>query len=111
MHVFIVKCSNCESYEDYHEYIDSVWSDYDAAVNHIENKLDMKKVNFYNPAKPCSRDRWQKEFPDYPRKEDFKDDPEGWKDCFDEKGELMPYWVSYQDAWILEFQVYNISED
>ena len=91
MNIYIVMTSNCEEYEDYYDSIDSVWSTRKAAIDHIENELDMVQVNWKDPKKNWSRDRWQKEFPIYPRKEEFKNDPEGWKECFDDDGNLIPY--------------------
>ena len=103
--VYIVMSSNCEAYEDYHESIDSVWSTYAAALNHIEDELGMTQVSHRNPSKPWSRDRWKVDIPEYPCKEDFEDDPEGWQDCHDEYGNLIPYWVYSKDAWIVEMPV------
>lgn len=101
--VFIVMSSNCEDYEDYHESIDSVWSTRGAAIAHIENDLGMTQANHKDPEKRWSRDRWQKAFPEYPQKEDFEGDEEAWRECFDKNGNLIPYYVEYRDAWILQF--------
>lgn len=100
--VFIVMSSNCEEYEDYHEHVESVWSDRASAVRHIESDLGMAQVSTHDPARSWSRDRWLVKHPDYPREEEFADDPEGWDECHDEDGELIPYWVYSTDAWIVE---------
>ena len=100
--VYIVKTSNCESYEDYCESIDSVWLNRTDAVAHIENDLGMEQVNAYNPSLRWSRDRWEKEYPELPKREEF-DTEEEWAEAHDENGKLIPYWVNYRDAWIEEY--------
>lgn len=101
--VFVVMTSNCEDYEDYYTSINSIWRSREEAVNHIETVLKMKQDSVFDPSKKHSRDHWIRDFPEYPKKEEFEGDPEGWADCFDAEGNLIPYWVSHQDAWILTF--------
>ena len=104
--IFVVVSSNCESYEDYSEHIDSVWSDRQSAINHIENALGMKQVDWRSPSRKWSKDRWLKELPELPQREDF-DSEEEWADVHDEDGNLIPYWVYYQDAWIEVYPLNN----
>lgn len=108
--VYIVMTSNCEPYEDYMESIDSTWSTREAAIRRIEDGLGMHQVDWLDPARKWSRDRWLVEHPDYPRPEDFAGDPEGWEDCFDENGELLPYWVYSEDAWIVQLPVDRVPD-
>lgn len=102
--VYVIVSSNCEDYEDYHASIDSVWSSRAAAIAHIEGTLGMKQVDKFDPARRWSRDRWMKDFPELPEREDFESE-EDWADAHDENGELIPYWVYHRDAWIEEYQL------
>lgn len=97
--IYVVVSSNCEDYEDYQEHIDSVWSTREAAIAHIEGGLGMRQVNTYDPSKHWSRDRWMKDFPEMLERDDFSSE-EAWADQHDEDGNLIPYWVYHQDAWI-----------
>ena len=100
--VYIVVSSNCEDYEDYYEFIDSVWTTREAAIAHIENTLNMTQVGAFDPTRLWSRDRWQKETFELPQRKDFATE-EDWQSAHDENGKLIPYWVYYQDAWIREY--------
>ena len=107
--VYVVVTSNCEAWEDYSESIDSVWSSRERAIKHIEENLGMTLVMKRDENRPFSRDRWEIEIPEYPRREEC-DSEEEWLDCFDENGNLMPYYKSYRDAVIQEFTLDGTSD-
>ena len=105
MKVYLVMTSNCEMYEDYNEYIDSVWSSMDKAVKYIESEkgLGMKRA-------PRDRFgggiRWHVICPEYAVREDETD--EEWAEyCADygEDGKPPLLWEDEFDAWVVEMEL------
>lgn len=105
--VYVVISSNCEQWEDYYEHIDTIWLDRGNAVRHIEEHLGMTQVDFADPDRRWSRDRWLRVDVSRAQREDFDSDEEWREELADNGGEPPIIWQSESDAWIVELPAFS----
>lgn len=96
--VYVVHCSNCEPYEDYYSWVESIWASRELAVEHIEKQLKMTKEEQPNPS---LRSRWVRHDVTYYTEEDFDlNDDEELLDWQEYQKNPYPAWDEMSDAWI-----------
>ena len=105
MIAYVVMTSNCEMYEDYHEYIDSVWSSRELAVDYIERRCGMEQVQFQTGRGDfLDRDRWKREEPVLAEREDSDTDEE-WAEVLRDFGDPPVIYTDERDMWIEAYQM------
>lgn len=105
--VYIVKESNCEEWEDYHEWNESVWESRELAIEHIENHLGMTQVERMNPCPLWPYGIWEKTSETLLTREDCESDEEWEEELRENGGEPPVVYSERSDAWIEKMSVFD----